>query len=142
MFRGLLAAVVALGMIGGCPVDESALDLSGASSVLTDYDGSWRITSETGLVNRYVTIFGDRVTRLSDYDGNTTLVVDAELSARSGNQIIWTFGTADQGAQTQHTISVFVQLDGTLRGTYSVRSPESAFALTDDIIMERRQIRV
>jgi hypothetical protein len=36
----------------------------------------------------------------------------------------------------------YVQPDGTLRGTYSLRASDSAFALTDGIIMVRRQVRV
>lgn len=130
-----------LSLLGGCPVDQRIADDAGRL-IPSDYDGVWRITSETGLVNRCVTILGDRVTQFSECDGGLTLITDAELSARSGTQIIWTFRTSDEDPNTLHTISVYIQPDGTLRGTYSLRLPDSLFALTDRIIMARRQIRV
>ena len=140
MRHGLLLALVTLALPGGCPTDPGGTgELDGL--IETDFDGAWRITSETGLANCCITILGDRVTQYSECDGAINLVSQAELSARSGNQIIWTFQTPDADADTLHTISVFVQPDGTLRGTYSIRLPDSVFAVTDDIIMARRQIR-
>ena len=136
-----LLALLVLAAVGGCPANPQSTDDLEAL-IQTDFDGPWRITSETGLVNRCVTILGDRVTQFSECDGGLDLISDAEFSARSGSQIIWAFHTTDTDGDILHTISVFAQPDGTLRGTYSIRLPDSVFALTDDIIMERRRIRV
>jgi hypothetical protein len=142
MSRAAVLIAAAACVVAGCPVEPGALDGSVAVLIPTDFDGAWRITSETGLVNRCVTILGDRVTQFSECDGRLTLISDADLGARSGDQVIWTFRTSDDSGETVHTVSVREQTDGTLRGTYSLRLPDSVFALTDRIIMERRRIRV
>ncbi|MFQ5806405.1 MAG: hypothetical protein ACE5I3_08140 [Phycisphaerae bacterium] len=141
MSRGTISVTVALCLVGGCPVDPALVDRDTDWTIPTDFDGIWRITSETGLANRCVTILGDRITQASECDSGFTLIADSEPSARSGNQIIWTFRTSEANGAVLHTISVFVQPDGTLRGKYSLRLPDSTFALTDRIIMERRRVR-
>jgi len=35
-----------------------------------------------------------------------------------------------------------MQADGSLRGSYSLRFPDSLFALTDNVIMVRRTVRI
>jgi len=142
MSRGTIMAAIALYLIGGCPVEPRSVDQDSDPLIPTDFDGAWRITSETGLANRCITILGDRVTQAADCDGGFTLIADSEPSARSGNQIIWTYRTSEADGEVLHTISVFVQPDGTLRGTYALRLPDATFALTDRIIMERRRVRV
>lgn len=142
MSRPTIIGATALCLLAGCPVNQDVVGDNAEQLIPTDYDGVWRITSETGLVNRCVTILGDRVTQFSECEGLLTLITDAELSARSGDQIIWTFRTSDADGDVTHSISVHIQPDGTLRGRYSIRFPDSVFALTDRIIMERRRIRV
>lgn len=141
MSRGIVAVAAVVCCLAGCPVDRATVQDDAQQIIPSDYDGAWRITSETGLVNRCITILGDRVTQIAECEGVSTLVADTEPSARSSDQIIWTFRTTDSGSDVLHTISVHVQPDGTLRGTYSLRSPGETFALTDRIIMARRQIR-
>ena len=141
--RALLLVVTGLATLAGCPITRTPGDGSSDTGVPTNLDGAWRITSETGLVNQCITILGDRVTQVSDCEnGRITFISDSEPSARSGSQIIWTFRTNEAGAEILHTISVFRQSDGTLRGRYSLRAPDSEDALTDGVIMETRRVRI
>jgi hypothetical protein len=138
-----LIALTGIMLCGGCPVPPG--DGAGRDDPLiqTDFDGLWQITSETGLVNNCITVLGDRVTLAAECDGPSYSIVDSDLSVRSANQIIWTFVTSDADAgQTRHTLSVYRQADGSLRGTYSLRLPDSLFALTDNVIMVRRTVRI
>lgn len=141
MIRPLTLALALICLPGGCPNPSTTGLLPDISTLPSDYDGVWRITSETGLANICVTILGDRVTQAADCEGGFNLVSDAQPSARAGGQIIWSFRTVEGDGDVLHTISVFEQNDGALRGTFARRTSESAFALVDGIIMERRTIR-
>ena len=138
-----LIGLIGIGLCGGCPVPAGDAPGRGDPLIYTDFDGFWQITSETGLINNCITILGDRVTQASECDGPAYSIVDSDLSVRSANQIIWTFVTSDSDAgQTRHTLSVYIQADGSLRGSYSLRFPDSLFALTDNVIMVRRTVRI
>jgi len=141
--RGFAIAglIAALASPSGCPLDNGPTDAAdGLAS--SDYDRIWQITSETGLVNSCITILGDRVTQAGECNGAALTILDSDLSVRSGEQIIWTFLVPADNGPTRHTISVFVQPDGTLRGTYSLRFAGELLAITDDIIMVPRRVRI
>jgi hypothetical protein len=138
-----LTGLIGVALCGGCPIPSGGTTSDDDPLIYTDFDGFWQITSETGLINNCITILGDRVTRASECDGSAYSIVDSDLSVRSANQIIWTFVTSDSDeGQTRHTLSVYIQADGSLRGSYSLRLPDALFALTDNIIMVRRTVRI
>lgn len=133
----LLAALLA----AGCPTDPANPgDPDDDPLVRTDFDGQWRVVSETGLVNNCVTILGDSVTQFADCNGAARLLLESGESVRSGERIIWSFTLSADDGEEQHTLAVDVQPDDTLRGTYSIRTPGSMFAVTDDVIMVRREV--
>lgn len=128
-------------LMGGCAPSASSNPDDPQQVLPDDYDGLWRITSETGLVNRCVTILGDRVTQVGECESIATWITETQPSARSDDQIIWTFETSETGGTVTHTISVRVQSDDTLSGTYSLRQADERFPLVDRIIMTHYVVR-
>jgi hypothetical protein len=141
--RAAGTALIGMLLCAGCPLPPETPVAGGEPLITTDYDGLWQTISETGLVNNCMTILGDRVTQVGGCDGPGLTIVDAELSVRSGDQIIWTFVTNEPDAgETRHTLSLYIQPDGSLRGRYSLRFPDAALALTDNVIMVPRRVRI